>query len=138
MTGLAEFGILNATAPSYGSASAQVQKGEAPSKLLLSVLIAKGGFYVAGANAVLGAQPAAPEEGKPTVPLLATGGYDYDGLARQIIEVKKAFPKETKIIIGAEGGVPYETVIATMDAVRETRGHQGAPDLFPDVTLAGL
>src|SRR5438270_11720786 len=58
MTGLAAFGILNVNAPNYGGPSAAVTEPDDKPKLLLTVLISKKGFFVAGAGAVLGEQGA--------------------------------------------------------------------------------
>jgi biopolymer transport protein TolR len=139
ITGLAAFGILNVSAPSYGGQAASVQdEGDKP-KLLLSVLIAKKGFYVAGAGGVLGPQTGAvnPSEMAPTLPKKADGTFDFAGLTAQLVGIKKEFPTETKVIIGAEPDISYEVLVGTMDAVRESP----APDrkvLFPDVTLGAL
>src|SRR3954447_22087115 len=69
MTGLAAFGILNVNAPNYGGPSASVTNPDDQPKLLLSVLISKKGFFVAGAGAVLGDQANGTQgaEGAPTV-----------------------------------------------------------------------
>jgi biopolymer transport protein TolR len=53
------------------------------------------------------------------------------------VEIKKSFPDESKVIVGAESDIPYETLIQTMDALRETPGRE-RKILFPDVTLAAL
>jgi len=138
ITGLAAFGILNVSAPSYGGAAAAPDEGDKP-KLLLSVLVSKKGFYVAGAGGVLGPQTGSvnPAEVPPTLPKKGDGSYDYAGLTAQLLGVKKEFPTETKVIIGAEADIPYEVLVGTMDAVRESP----PPDrkvLFPDVTLGAL
>lgn len=139
ITGLAAFGILNVSAPSYGGPSAAAQDDSDKPKLLLSVLISKQGFYVAGAGGVLGPQSGSvnPAEVPPTLPRKADGSYDYAALTTQLVGVKKEFPTETKVIIGAESDIPYEVLVSTMDAVRESP----PPDrkvLFPDVTLGAL
>jgi biopolymer transport protein ExbD len=143
ITGLATFGVLNVSAPNYG-ASAQANPDEADKpKLLLSVLISKKGFYVAGAGAVLGQEgaaggkPQAGTDGAPTVPRRGDGSYDYSALTAQMVQIKKAFPNETKVIVGAESDIIYETLVDTMDAIRELPGkdHQL---LFSDVTLAAM
>src|SRR5215831_4450 len=126
MTGLAVFGILNVNAP----------------KLLFSVLISKKGFFVAGTGAVLGEQaegqsPTAGTDGAPTIPKTGDGTFDFVALNQKMIEIKKAFPNETKVIIGAEGDIPYESLIQTMDAIRETLGKE-RKILFSDVTLAAM
>jgi biopolymer transport protein TolR len=139
ITGLAAFGILNVSAPSYGGPSASAQDENEKPKLLLSVLVSKKGFYVAGAGGILGPQSGSvnPAEVPPTLPRKADGSYDYASLTAQLVGVKKEFPTETKVIIGAEADIPYEVVVGTMDAVRESP----APErkiLFPDVTLGAL
>jgi len=62
---------------------------------------------------------------------------DFAALNAKMIEVKAAFPSETKVIIGAEGNIPYESLIQTMDAIRETFGKERKL-LFSDVTLAAM
>ena len=141
MTGLAAFGILNVSAPNYGGPIAANQDNAEPPKLLLTVLISKKGFFVAGAGAVLapqaeGQQPAPSTSGEPTIPKQGTA-YDFSALNFKLLEIKKEFPQETKVIVGAEADIPYETLIQTMDAVRETPGRDRQL-LFPDVTLAAL
>jgi biopolymer transport protein TolR len=138
MTGLAAFGILNVNAPSYGgpSAGANMENPDQP-KLLLTVLISKKGFYVAGTGAVLSGKGAAPGEGAPTIPTKSDGTYDYAALTSQMIDVKKDFPNETKVIVGAETDIPYEALIQTMDSIRETPGTDRKL-LFSDVTLAAM
>ena len=49
--------------------------------------------------------------------------------------IKSEFAQESKVILAAEKETPYETLIATMDSVRETKAHQL---LFPDVTLGAF
>ncbi len=141
MTGLAVFGILNVNAPNYGGPAAAMPDPNAP-KLLLSVLISKKGFFVAATGAVLGQQtegqsPSPGTEGAPTIPRKPDGSFDFPSLNAKMIEVKKAFPNETKVIIGAEGEIPYESLIQTMDAIRETFGKE-RKILFSDVTLAAM
>lgn len=141
MTGLAAFGILNVNAPNYGGASAGAGANDNEPHLLLTVAISKKGFYVAGTGAVLGQQgaggEATPGQGEPTIPLLAAGGYDFAALNAQMVTIKGQFPAETKVIVAAENDVAYEALIATMDAIRETRG-DNRKILFPDVTLAAM
>jgi biopolymer transport protein ExbD len=141
MTGLAVFGILNVSAPNYGAATAGNSPEGAP-KLLLSVLISNRGYFVAGAGAVLGqqgeGQPATSStEGAPTIPKKPDGSFDLVALNDKMIEIKKAFPNETKVIIGAEADIAYEILIQTMDAIRETLG-KDRKILFSDVTLAAM
>lgn len=136
ITGLASFGILNVSAPSYGGPSAgmtQETPDEGP-KLTLSVLISKKGHFVSSETGVLGAEGAAADA--PTVPMKADGSYDFSALNAQMVKIKDSFPKETKVIVAADPDVPYEALIQTMDALREAQGASRRL-LFPDVTLAG-
>ncbi|WP_342381409.1 biopolymer transporter ExbD [Myxococcus stipitatus] len=131
ITGLASFGILNVSAPAYGPAPTgvtQVAPADEP-KLTLSVLISRKGHFVSSESAILG------EQGEPTVPTKA-GDYDYAALNAWMVKIKSEFPKETKVIVGADGDIPYDVLIQTMDAIREEQGAQRRL-LFPDVTLAG-
>ncbi len=133
ITGLASFGILNVSAPSYGGPSTTVAPPENPDqpRLVLSVLISKRGHFVNSENAILG------QDGAPTIPVQADGAYDYAALNAQMVKVKSAFPSETKVIVAADPDIPYEALIQTMDAVRETRDTSRRL-LFPDVTLGAM
>jgi biopolymer transport protein ExbD len=141
MTGLAIFGTLNVNAPNYGNAAVATPESNTP-KLLLSVLISKRGFFVAGTGAVLGQQtegqsPSSSTDGVPTIPKRNDGSFDFAVLNSKMIEIKQAFPSETKVIIGAEADIPYDSLIQTMDAIRETFGKE-RKILFSDVTLAAM
>jgi biopolymer transport protein ExbD len=133
ITGLASFGILNVSAPNYGGPTAGVQP-ENPDqpKLTLSVLISKKGHFVSSENAIIGQGGS-----EPSIPMKADGTYDYAALNAKMMEIKAAFPSETKVIIAADSDVQYEALIATMDACRETQGKDRRL-LFPDVTLGAL
>ena len=139
ITGLAAFGILNVSAPNYGGPTTQVtEEGDKP-KLLLTVLISKKGFYVAATGGVLG-QPQGqpnPAEAPPSIPKKGDGAFDYTALTESMVNVKKEFPSETKVIVGAEGDIPYEVLVQTMDAIRETPGKERKL-LFTDVTLGAM
>jgi biopolymer transport protein TolR len=133
ITGLASFGILNVSAPNYGGPSAAVQQDNPDQpKLTLSVLISKKGHFINSENAILGAGG-----NEPTIPAKVDGSYDYAALNAKMLEIKQAFPTETKVIIAADADVQYEALIATMDACRESQGKEHHL-LFPDVTLGAL
>jgi biopolymer transport protein TolR len=133
INGLAAFGILNVSAPSYGGPSTTVAPQENPDqpRLVLSVLISKKGHFVNSENAILG------KDGAPTIPLKPDGSYDYAALNAQMVQIKSAFPSETKVIVAAEADTPYDALIQTMDALRETQDKSHRL-LFPDVTLGAL
>jgi len=47
--------------------------------------------------------------------------WDYMALYNRMIEIKEMYPDETMVNLGADDGIPYGTLIATMDAVRVRR-----------------
>jgi len=140
MTSVIHFGILNVSAPSYGPAQAQAPKAEKKLELLLTVAISQKGFFVAGSGGVLGvttdpaAPPPDPKTAAPTVPRTADGRYDFASLTRKMVDIKDRFPSESRVILVADPAIPYETVIQTMDAIRE----DGPRKLFFDVTMGAL
>ena len=135
ITSLTALGIVNVTAPRYGGeASGEASAEPLKPTLLLTVGIAKNGFIIAGAEAVLpgGEPPAEGQTAPPTVPLKPDGKYDYAGLTGKAKQIKDAYPTETKVIIAADATMPYDVLIKTMDALREFEGKS----LFFDVTLS--
>lgn len=137
MTGLATFGVLNVSAPTYGGGGGGATDEKPP--LLLTVAIGKKGYYVAATGGVLPGQTegaaGSGTDGAPTIPLKGDGTYDFDALTAKMKEVKSEFPSESKVILAAEGDTQYEVLIGTMDATRETKDRKL---LFPDVTLASF
>ena len=133
INGLAAFGIVNVSAPGYGAPSTTVAPPENPEqpRLVLSVLISKKGHFINSENAILG------QDGAPTIALTGDGSHDYASLNAQMVKLKSAFPSETKVIVAADPEIPYDTLIQTMDAIRETR-EKPHRALFPDVTLGAL
>ncbi len=142
MTGLMSFGVLNVSAPKYAAGPAVVAPPDEPTKpkpLLLTVLVSEQGFFVAGTGGVLpGETGAADQAGAPTIPKLPNGDYDFAALTAMMTKIKKTFPDESKAILGADAKVRYDTLVRTMDAVRENPGQliEGKPmTLFFDVSL---
>jgi biopolymer transport protein TolR len=60
------------------------------------------------------------------------GEHDWTSLTNCVSRVKQQFEDETRVTLSADPEVPYEHLIAAMDAVR---GDEGEP-LFPDVLLS--
>jgi biopolymer transport protein ExbD len=122
-------------------AAAQAAAADQP-RLLLTVAISRKGFYVAGAGGVLGADaPGVDQTRPPTVPLRPDGRHDFEALTAQMQRVKERYPKETNVIFSADGDVPYEVLVQTMDAVREVKvkaadGSVERRPLFFDVSLS--
>jgi hypothetical protein len=48
------------------------------------------------------------------------GNYDVESLRQFMTELKARFKDEDKVLIVAEPSINYETIIKTMDSVRET------------------
>ena len=114
MTGLATWGVVNATAP------ALARPGDAPASppvAQVSVRVSRAGFSVATADEVV----------------FTTPTLDPGALRAGLVKVKATMPAVTRVFIAPDADVPFETLVATMDATRETDGHQA---LFPDVSLA--
>jgi biopolymer transport protein TolR len=121
-------GNINVSSPSISEGTAATDEPP-PDKppLNLTVTVGASGFTVGGTGAVL-----------PIIPKLPSGQYDYKALTAKLKEIK-ATPGnegETKAIFNADAIIPYDIVVATLDAMRIT--DDGKP-LFPDVNFsAGL
>jgi len=118
---------INVSSPSIGAGGG----GGGEQALNLTVTITDAGFTVAASGGVLTRgcqQTGAP----PTVPMLGPQVYDFAGLTQCVGEVKRAFADETRVIVAANPGVKYETVVQVLDAIRG----DGTRVLFPDVMLS--
>jgi biopolymer transport protein ExbD len=140
MTGLIALGVVNVSAPKIGGEAAAAAPADQP-KLLLTVAIAKTGFYVAGAGGVLGAEASTPDATRPPTIPLRDGKYDYAALGEQMKTIKDKFPNETTVILSADPDVVYDVLIQTMDACREAsvKNPDGSTErrkLFFDVSLS--
>ncbi len=140
MTGLIALGVVNVSAPKLGGEAQAAAPADQP-KLLLTVAIAKTGFYVAGSGGVLGAEPTTPDATRPPTIPLRDGKYDYAALSEQMKSVKDKFPNETAVILSADPDVVYDVLIQTMDACREATvkkpdGTSERRPLFFDVSLS--
>jgi len=139
MTGLITLGVLNVSAPRIGTEAAA--PSEAGPKLLLTVAIGRQGFYVAGAGGVLGSAASATDtERPPTIPL-KDDRYDYEALTLELVKIKEEYPGETQVILSADPGILYDTLIQTMDACRDQLvklpdGTIERKPLFFDVSLS--
>jgi biopolymer transport protein ExbD len=141
MTGLIALGVLNVSAPKIGGETAGAAAAENQPKLLLTVAIAKSGFYVAGAGGVLGQDAASPDATRPPTIPLRDGQHDFAALTEQMKKIKDQFPNETAVILSADPEVVYDVLIQTMDACREASvttpdGNSERRPLFFDVSLS--
>ena len=55
--------------------------------------------------------------------------YDWNGLVRQLQEVKKKYPASEEIIIAPDSKIKYDTIISIMDRCRESG--------FPNISISG-
>lgn len=134
MAGLATFGMINVNAPEYGGGGLGGDQEKPP--LTLTVAIARSGFFIGATGGILpgvSESGATPGQGAPAIPKKADGTYDYAALTAMMGEIKSKFQDENKVVIAADADIDYETLVATMDATRETADRKR---LFPDVTLS--
>jgi biopolymer transport protein ExbD len=118
---------INVSVPSISSGGdSQNNPDEPPPKppLNLTVSVGASGFTIAAAGGVL-----------PIVPKTPKGQYDYKTLTLKLKEIKDAPDNaaETKANFSADAAVPYDIVVATLDAMRTT---EEGKVLFPDVAFA--
>jgi len=68
-----------------------------------------------------------------------TDGYDYDGLATKLREIKQRYPEKTDAAILLEGDIAYDTLVQVYDrvSVREEieEGTIVRYDLFPVISI---
>jgi biopolymer transport protein ExbD len=99
-----------------------------PDGLQLEVVVRRTGLVIQDRNS-------GPLQPLPNV----AGGYDYAGLTHYLERVKVQFPTLRAATLLLEPDVPYDTIIATMDAVRSFDGTEdGKPargELFPQISL---
>ena len=99
-----------------------------PEGLVLEVVVRKNGLVVQDKNT------------GPLQPLPNTDhGYDFDGLSAYLSRVKAQRPDLKAATILLEQEIPYDMIVATMDAVRSFEGVlDGQPargELFPQISL---
>lgn len=118
-------GNINVTVPtlSAGGGESDADKPDKP-PLNLTVSVGASGFTVAASGGVL-----------PVIPKLGNGQYDYKSLTTKLLEIKSAPDNaaETKANFNADANIPYDIVVATLDAMRQT---DEGKTLFPDVAFA--
>ena len=99
-----------------------------PEGLVLEIVVRKDGLVVQDKNS------------GPLQPIPNTAsGYDFDGLTSYLTRVKARFPEMKAATVLLEQDIPYDTIIATMDAVKSYEGTlDGQPargELFPQISL---
>jgi biopolymer transport protein TolR len=117
---------INVSVPSISGGGASAEDNPPPDKppLNLTVSVGASGFTVAASGGVL-----------PIVTKLPNGQYDYKSLTTKLKEIKSAPDNatETKANFSADANIPYDVVVATLDAMRIT---DEGKILFPDISFA--
>ena len=136
----AALGDINTSAPTTAAAvSTDSPPPQPKNDLNLTVSISDKGFTIAASGAVLyqgfsfdGAgnivQP--PGATLPTIPKKPDGTFDFDTLAKKMLEIKHipAAAGETKVIINANANIIYENVVGVLDACRGKLTPKPDPD----------
>lgn len=147
-TTVVSLGMIDVTAPTYatvadGSGGSPQDDKDEKKLQRLTVGVARDGFYIAAVGGVLpGETEAAPNEvtadgvskTAPTVPLLGDGSYDFPSLGRKMRGIKNAFPDTQAVYVAADNNIPYEAIVATLDATRE----DADGTLFPAVAFTQI
>jgi biopolymer transport protein TolR len=119
-------GNINVSSPTISSGGGAAQDTPPPDKPPLNLTISVGatGFTVAASGGVL-----------PLIPKAPTGQYNYPALTAKLKEIKSNpdNAEETKANFSADANVPYDVVVATLDAMRQA---DDGKLLFPDVSFA--
>jgi biopolymer transport protein TolR len=117
---------INVSVPTISAGGGAASDETPPEKppLNLTVSVGASGFTVAASGGVL-----------PLIPKLPNGQYDYKSLTTKLKEIKSDpnNADETKANFNADANIPYDIVVATLDAMRQ--GEDGKI-LFPDVAFA--
>jgi biopolymer transport protein TolR len=119
-------GNINVSSPTIQSGGGPSDTDTPPDKPPLNLTITVGGtgYVVAASGGVL-----------PAIPKLPSGQYDYKTLTTKLKEIKSNpdNAEETKATFNADANIPYDVVIATLDAMRQS---DDGKLLFPDVNFA--
>lgn len=135
--------VIDSTLPAMGPPDeSKEEKKDEEEKLDLTVAITGTGYTVLGRGGkILG-----DEEGKAAIPCKiedcpSVDAYDVASLTEDLTKIKEEFPEEQNVILLPENSVPYEVLIATMDATRSNPNKKDSAgkslDLFPFVVIAG-
>lgn len=118
-----EFRLIDLLPPAYGhSARPASETPDDKPDVTLTLFIHSQGYKLVTNMPELGAVEVK----------LKNGEYDNEQLTQELEKVKRTLQMGESLIITASDDIPYNTVVAAMDAAREYEGRL----LFPDVLLA--
>ncbi|MCA9600644.1 MAG: biopolymer transporter ExbD [Polyangiales bacterium] len=105
-------------------------------KLNLSVTVTDEGIIVAGSGGKLAPGCTTTAGGRVVTVVKRGKSHDWKELSECLLKVKQKFPDELDVIVTADPLVPYEQVVATMDAVRAHTAGKEPQELFPNVLIS--
>jgi biopolymer transport protein TolR len=106
--------------------------GEVSTPLNLNVTITDKGVIVSGSGGKLAPGCDKTEVGGSMTVSKKANKYDWKALTECAVKVKKVFPTEDTVTVGANPTIAYENIVAAMDAMR----NKGQQELFPRVMIS--
>jgi biopolymer transport protein ExbD len=103
-----------------------------------NVSVAKSGFDVQ----IFGSAqtPAELDRWRKHIPTKDGRELDYAALTEHLLAIKQEYPRSDTMILTAESGIKYETMVSTMDAARESNVKVGGTShvvpVFPTVVVS--
>jgi biopolymer transport protein ExbD len=125
---------INATTPVQSDKSSVADTHQT---VTAGITIAKDGYDVT----IIGQAQSQDEldRWRKRIPL-KNGGPDVEALTAHMLAIKQNYPKSDTMILTPDVGIPYEVMVQTMDAARETNvalsGTNHMLPLFPTVVLS--
>jgi biopolymer transport protein TolR len=125
----AALGDINVSQPTTSNAVSATPPDDTPKNdLNLTLAISDKGFTIAASGAVLYKGFSFTSTGDlqqvgtevPTIPKKPTGEYDYELLAKKMLEIKNTptAKNETKLIVNPNSDITYDIVVQALDACR--------------------
>jgi biopolymer transport protein TolR len=131
-TSLTEMGVINISLPQYGPSVVQTETDENKEPTVeLTLAIGNEGFSILANGTEIDGHP-----GKPTLPRIQEGAWDYTGLTARMTQIKSDYPAQSTVVMVASEAIEYEVIVKAMDACRLLKNDQGERLLFPDVVLS--
>ena len=137
-----QISVIDSVLPKLSTATTIIQKKE-KDKLLVSVYIRSDGFSIGK----VGGNPRPQFENQwakgdlgGRIPKTNNKEFNFEALNNQMIKIKNSYPDAESVVIFPDGEIPYEELIKTMDATRETKVQDASGQfvkryLFPDAVI---